>query len=163
MVQILRYLQTCFDPARPAEPYSLDLSSSSRPKKNASQGGFFSSSSRFFGTFERNGATLSHNHQTQFRFVLQSLTLWRELMFHMPKLWLLADLDMLLEGYRLVDTGQGYQRLQACPRIRREMSDILTRVQSSVAGGWVGLSVVHLGDRDVPNGKLHFIPIFDQS
>ncbi len=161
--QMLHYLKTLFDPAKPQDPYSLDLTSSSRtPKKTTKdQGGFFSSSSRFLGGFggnggyDRNGgAMLSHNHSTQYRFVLQSLTLWKEIMFYMPKLWLLADLDMTLENYRLVDTGQGYQRLQSCPRIRKEMSEILSRVQSCVQGGWVGLSVVHLGDRDVPNGKL---------
>jgi hypothetical protein len=56
---------------------------------------------------------------------------------------------------RLVDTGQGYQRLQQCPHVRQEMSRILHTVQSSRGvGSWVGLSVVHLGDRDVPNGEL---------
>jgi hypothetical protein len=55
-------------------------------------------------------------------------------------------------GDRLVDTGQGYQRLQSSPRIRQEMNRILHSVQQQ-AGSWVGLSVVHLGDRDVPNGE----------
>jgi hypothetical protein len=96
---------------------------------------------------------LSHNHATQFKFVLQSLSLWREIMSAMPKLWICADVDMTHEMYRLVDTGQGYQRLQGSPRVRREMSEILSRVQSA-CGNWVGLSVVHLGDRDVPNALV---------
>ena len=59
---------------------------------------------------------------------------------------------------RLVDTGQGYQRLQQCPLIRNEMSRILRTVQGSKGiGSWVGLSVVHLGDRDVPNGTYYIV------
>jgi hypothetical protein len=46
------------------------------------------------------GACLSHDHATQFRFVLQSFTLWREVMANMPKLWMLADYDMTHEAYR---------------------------------------------------------------
>ena len=58
------------------------------------------------------GACLSHDHATQFTFVYQSLSLWREIMRNMPKLWLLADSDMLNESYRLCDTGcQGYYYL----------------------------------------------------
>jgi hypothetical protein len=112
--------------------------------------------SGYSSSFMGSGSMLSHSHATQYKFVLQSLTLWKEIMSTMPKLWLLADSDMMTESYRLVDTGQGYQRLQSCPRVRREMSDILGRVQSRV-GQWVGLSVVHLGDRDVPNGNVDFL------
>ena len=72
-------------------------------------------------------------------------------MIHLPKLWYLADLDMTQEMYRLADTGQGLQRLQSCPRVGDAMRGILHRVQHR-CGSWVGLSVVHLGDRDVPNG-----------
>ena len=77
-------------------------------------------------------------------------------MASMPKLWLLADTDMLMEYYRLADTGQGFQRIQSCPRVAGEMRRILRHVQSAVDGQWVGLSVVHLGDRDVPNGEDTF-------
>ena len=53
----------------------------------------------------------SHDHATQYTFVFQSLSLWLEIMRHMPLLWLYADCDMLNESYRLCDTGQGYHRV----------------------------------------------------
>merc|ERR1719203_610528 len=57
------------------------------------------------------GARLSHSHQRQFMFVLQSMTLWREVLDNMFQLWHLAEED-LLDGenaYALTDTGQGFQ------------------------------------------------------
>jgi hypothetical protein len=56
---------------------------------------------------------------------------------------------------------EGLNRVQECPRIRQEMSDILSTVQRRSGGRWVGLSVVHLGDRDVPNA-LTFIDKYNQ-
>jgi hypothetical protein len=55
----------------------------------------------------------------QYHYVLQSLTLWREIMTDMFKLWYLAESDMLREGnsYRLCDTGQGLNRVQAAPQV----------------------------------------------
>jgi hypothetical protein len=56
--------------------------------------------------FMSGGAQLSHDHATQYKFVLQSFTLWREIMANMPKLWMFADSDMTQQDYRLVDTGE---------------------------------------------------------
>jgi hypothetical protein len=72
-------------------------------------------------------------------------------------LWSLAEQDLLSETvrYRLMDTGQGLNRVQGAPKTSRMMHSILNRAQKSV-GSWVGSSVIHLGDRDVPNA-LNFI------
>ena len=61
----------------------------------------------------RQGARLTHSHERQFYYVLQSLTLWREISNDMFKLWYLAEQDLLQEGasYRLCDTGQGLNRV----------------------------------------------------
>ncbi|KXZ52275.1 hypothetical protein GPECTOR_10g906 [Gonium pectorale] len=110
----------------------------------------------------RDGARLTHNHERQYHYVLQSLTLWREISTEMFKLWYLAESDMLREGnnYRLCDTGQGLNRVQAAPQVGRAMQQILSRVQSRI-GSWVGSSVVHLGDHNVPNA-LMFIDKYTQ-
>lgn len=110
----------------------------------------------------RAGSCLSHSHRTQYTFVLQSLLLWREIMGSMFSLWQATEEDLLDPSlrYRLCDTGQGLNRMQSAPRVSRIMKAILHKVQSEV-GGWVGLSVVHLGDRDVPNA-LFFIDKYTQ-
>ena len=54
------------------------------------------------------GARLTHKHERQFAYVLQSLQLWRAIMNDMFKLWCLAEDDLLDPDnyYSLRDTGQ---------------------------------------------------------
>jgi len=108
------------------------------------------------------GARLTHGHERQYAYVLQSLTLWREVAHEMFKLWYLAEGDMLARHnrYRLTNTGQGLQRVQAAPSVGRAMSAILARCQRRI-GRWVGSSVIHLGDHNVPNA-LMFIDKYTQ-
>jgi len=65
-------------------------------------------------------------------------------MFH---LWSLGEQDLLAETspYRLRDTGQGLNRVQAAPKTSRMMHAILNRAQKSV-GTWIGSSVIHMGE-----------------
>ncbi|CAE7605390.1 unnamed protein product, partial [Symbiodinium microadriaticum] len=146
----LLLLRTHFDANLPPNDknFSLELRRKAPGRRLFSS--IYGYSSKYFGS----GALLSHDHKTQYTFVYQSLSLWREIMASMPTLWLMADIDMLVECYRLADTGQGYQRIQSCPRVSGEMRRILRHVQSTITGQWVGLSVVHLGDRDVPNALV---------
>jgi len=108
------------------------------------------------------GARLTHDHNRQYQFALQTLTLWREIQNDMFKLWCLAEDDLLDPDnyYSLRDTGQGLNRIQSAPRIGRAMSEILRRAQRSL-GSWIGSSVVHLGDHNVPNA-LTFIDKYTQ-
>jgi len=73
----------------------------------------------------------------------------------------MTEQDLLgASSYVLRDTGQGLNRVQGCPSVSHAMHAILSRVQQQTRG-WVGLSVVHLGDRDVPNA-LVFIDKYTQ-
>lgn len=128
------------------------------------------------------GARLTHNHETQYHYVLQSLTLWSNILEDMFRLWYLAEQDLLNSSavpYELKDTGQGLQRVQKAPRVYSAMHDILAHTQrqlslssignvhtvssgnSGFESNWVGTSVVHLGDHNVPNA-LVFIDKYAQ-
>jgi hypothetical protein len=80
----------------------------------------------------------------------------------MFQLWYLAELDLFdpENPYSLRDTGQGLNRVQDCPRVGRAMRNIIHRVHQRV-GSWVGSSVVHLGDRAVPNALI-FVDKYNQ-
>jgi len=108
------------------------------------------------------GSCLTHSHSDQYTFVDQSLHLWREIQHEMFRLWSMANDDLLgADSYRLVDTGQGLQRMLSCPNVGGAMGSILGKVRQESEKGWVGLSVVHLGDRDVPNALI-FIDKYTQ-
>ncbi|CAN0447469.1 unnamed protein product, partial [Discosporangium mesarthrocarpum] len=53
----------------------------------------------------------------------KSLTLWRDIMNDMFRLWCLGEEDLLSETapYDLTDTGQGKQRVQQSPRTFKAM------------------------------------------
>ncbi|CAO3644551.1 unnamed protein product [Mucor fragilis] len=108
------------------------------------------------------GHRLSHDHETQYIYVNQTLQLWREILNDMFKLWTLADQDMLSTSnpYTLSHTGQGLHRVQPCPAVSREMHRTLFKAQKK-AGTWIGSSVIHLGDKNVPNA-LMFIDKYNQ-
>ena len=113
-------------------------------------------------TMGMGGARLSHNHQRQFTYCAQSMMLWREVLNDMFRLWYLAESDLLCERnyYSLTNTGQGLNRVQSCPRVGKAMHGVLAKCQRAL-GGWVGSSVVHLGDHNVPNA-LVFIDKYSQ-
>ena len=110
----------------------------------------------------KEGARLSHSHEKQYHYVYQSLSLWREVLHEMFQLWYTAESDLLSETcpYRLRDTGQGLNRVQAAPGVSRIMHSILNRAQQKM-GYWVGSSVIHLGDHNVPNAFM-FIDKYSQ-
>jgi hypothetical protein len=79
----------------------------------------------------------------------------------MFRLWCLAEQDMLSEqSYELKQTGQGLQRVQQSPKVYRAMHEILA-VTKTKLGNWIGSSVIHLGDHNVPNA-LMFIDKYTQ-
>ena len=165
--RMLRLLETNFDERKPTDGFSLELNGG---------GGFGGGYGRSFNRFSfsggfggggggggSGGAKLSHSHSTQYTFVRQTLNLWIEVQQHMHCLWLSADSDLLSTrgSYQLCNTGQGLNRVQSCPEVGHIMRALLNRVQKRVGGEWVGLSVIHLGDRDVPNALI-FIDKYTQ-
>jgi hypothetical protein len=96
----------------------------------------------------REGSCLTHDHATQYKFVMQTLQLWREIQNQMFRLWLAADHDLLNERnpYRLYanekkevrfakkkkhryNTGQGLHRVQSAPHVSSCMQNILGTVK----------------------------------
>lgn len=117
------------------------------------------------------GARLTHSHAKQWAFARQSLTLWRAITNDMFRLWFLSEADLLSPDapYTLKDTGQGLQRVQPCPRTYRAMQQLLRQVQSQASSpsslssscAWVGSSMIHMGDHNVPNA-LSFLDKYTQ-
>lgn len=111
--------------------------------------------------YGRDGARLTHDHERQWNYVEQSLTLWSIIQREMIRLWYMADLDLFDGGqYKLASTGHGLNRLKSCPSIYKEMHKIISECRSKTKT-WVGSSVVHLGDDAVPNA-LFFLDKYTQ-
>eukprot|EP00755_Sulcionema_specki_P017049 Sspe_Gene.63507::Locus_36462_Transcript_2_2_Confidence_0.667_Length_1911::g.63507::m.63507 len=108
------------------------------------------------------GSRLTHDHAKQYHFVLQSLTLWKNVTKHMYKLWLLMEEDFLSpdNAYTFVNTGQGHHRLQQSPLLFKAMEEVLNETKKEVTT-WIGSDKVHMGDNQVPNG-MHFIDKYSQ-
>eukprot|EP01080_Neovahlkampfia_damariscottae_P008131 gene8131-12591_t len=136
--KMIKLLQKYFSADEEEEGYSLSINSGS------------------------GGARLTHNHKRQYLYVYQSLTLWADIQKDMFKLWHLAEDDLFDKNnrYKLSDTGQGLNRVQYSPKIGQAMSSILHKAQMRL-GNWVGSSVIHLGDHNVPNA-LMFIDKYTQ-
>ncbi|KAG7883559.1 hypothetical protein KL938_002796 [Ogataea parapolymorpha] len=107
------------------------------------------------------GARLTHNHEKQYLYVKQALELWSHVMRDMIELWAAAD-DDLFNGqqYQLTNTGQGLNRVKACPVLYKKMYNLLYEVQR-LFDYWVGTPVIHLGDDAVPNA-LFFLDKYIQ-
>ncbi|GMF47826.1 unnamed protein product [[Candida] boidinii] len=81
--------------------------------------------------FGYGGARLSHNHEKQYQYVRQSLELWSHIMREMISLWSAADEDLFSpHKYSLTSTGQGLNRVKACPTVFKKMHSILQECQS---------------------------------
>merc|ERR1712196_455656 len=112
--QMIRYLTTYFRADEAEEGYELGIAEGDQ------------------------GSRLSHPHFEQYHYVLQSLTLWREIMHDMYRLWYLAEADLLDKAnpYSLEETGQGLNRMQQAPRTKRALEEILHSVKEKC--NWVG-------------------------
>lgn len=125
--RILHYLESNFLPQQELSQYSLGIH------------------------IGKGGARLSHNHETQYYFCHQSLTMWSIIQRDFIKLWKIADEDLLSKvNYKLADTGQGLQRIKAAPQTQRWMYKIILEVQRKTPVSFIGSLAVHIADTAVP-------------
>ncbi|KAE8989538.1 UPF0652 protein [Phytophthora rubi] len=137
ITRMIDYLEKYFTPEKAEPGFSLDIRAG------------------------KNGARLSHSHASQYEYVLQSLLLWQNMTTSMLRLWWVVEEDLLGGSvYRLRDTGQGLNRMQHAPETSHLVHSILHKTQK-LRPRWVGSSVVHLGDHNVPNA-LMFIDKYTQ-
>jgi hypothetical protein len=138
-VQLLELLKKNFSPeSKPGDKYTLAI------------------------TEGQSGSRLTHDHARQFTFVLQSLSLWKNICRQMFALWTIAEADLLNPDlpYEFRSTGQGFQRVQKAPTLYAAVQRILKDTQREL-GQWVGSEQIHLGDNQVPNA-FHFIDKYGQ-
>ncbi|KAG5464203.1 hypothetical protein LSCM1_00383 [Leishmania martiniquensis] len=103
--------------------------------------------------YGRGGSCFTHSHVTHCLYVTESLLLWENVQKNILSLWEAAEDDMLVDGqgqYVVANTGQGFHRMCSAPKSYGVMSRLVRDTEQRL-GGWVGIKVIHLGDRDVPN------------
>jgi Protein of unknown function (DUF2009) len=159
---MLKYLEGYFHPEDIETGFSLELNGR-RPNYSSYSSAYSRYGLSAYSSSASEGPKLSHSHPTQYTFVWQSLQLWCKVMRNMHRLWVCADDDLLSTSatYHLHNTGQGLNRVQNCPKVRKVMQTLLHQTQQEAGQPWVGLSVIHLGDRDVPNALI-FIDKYTQ-
>lgn len=112
----------------------------------------------------KDGAVLSHTHEEHFHYVMESLVLWEIVQRKIFLLWRAAEKDMLFDGegkYHFSNTGQGFHRVCNSPHSYKIMSECVQEAVARMNGKWIGIKVIHLGDRDVPN-PIVFIDKYTQ-
>ncbi|KNH05524.1 hypothetical protein XU18_3495 [Perkinsela sp. CCAP 1560/4] len=117
---------------------------------------------------------LTHSHEQQFFFVVQTLTFWRNILDRFHGIWATAEAEMLdsTNSYTLRDSGQGLQRIQTnCVKTFEEIQSVLAHTIEEVVGEeywtnhetpkrenstgkWIGSKKIHIGDEQVPNGMF---------
>lgn len=104
----------------------------------------------------KGGSCLTHSHSEHRQYVKEALTLWKIVQRDIFDFWECVELDMIgpnASGYRIMDTGQGFHRVSQAPLTYARMHEAISEARS-IMGGWVGSTIVHLGDRDVPNALV---------
>lgn len=99
------------------------------------------------------GAKFSHDHKRQCQYVAESLLLWENVQRSIFDFWQTFEDDMIIDGYgqyQFVNTGQGFHRMCSAPKSYSRMARCVSETDREM-NGWVGIKVIHLGDRDVPN------------
>lgn len=129
LTELFTYVKEEFEPMAPGSVYNISIRSGS------------------------GGALFTHNHLTHCYYVEESLILWETVQRRILSLWEAAEDDMLVDSngsYEFVNTGQGFHRVCRAPKSYNAMSGCV-RFAHDLMGGWIGIKVIHLGDRDVPN------------
>ncbi|KAG8343222.1 putative Protein of unknown function (DUF2009) [Trypanosoma vivax] len=98
------------------------------------------------------GSVLNHDHATQCKYVLESLLLWEIVQQNIFNFWQDSEDDMLKNNgeYLFTNTGQGYHRMCRADKSYSRMTQCVKEAEKRMRG-WVGIKVIHVGDRDVPN------------
>ena len=97
---MIEQLTSNFSPEKEEDGFSLQIGGGGDGSRSSSS---YNRYSLYGNSFRKGSSKLSHSHSTQYAFVWQTLTLWREVSNRMYKLWIMADTDLLStsSSYRL--------------------------------------------------------------